>query len=135
MRIPNPRGQRGITLVEVIVALTILSIVLIALGGLMFQVGKQTRSSAATTYRSAALQRAAAWVDGLPWDSSTTGIIGGCTSDSSGLMAYDRCTTVVDSTSRLRKISVVVVPNGIFTAVPETIVVYRNKPRPASPLR
>ena len=118
---PRIRGRKGITLVEVLVALTILSIVLIALGGLMFQVGRQTRLSAATTYRSAAMQRAAAWIEGLPWDSSTSAIIGGCTADSSGLMSYDRCTTVV--------------PNGIFTALPETLVVYRNKARPASPLQ
>jgi len=41
----------------------------------------------------------------------------------------------VDSTSRLRKVTVVVVPTGIFTTPPETVVVYRNRPRSASPLQ
>ena len=135
MRAKRGSDRRGITLIEVIVALSILSIVLIALGGLMFQVGRQTRLSAATTYRTAAVQRAASWLEGLSWDSSASRIIGGCTSDSSGLMAYDRCTTVVDSTARLRKVTVVVVPTGIFTALPETLIVYRNRARSASPLQ
>lgn len=128
-------NRRGITLIEVMVALSILSIVLIALGGLMFQVGRQARMSAATTYRTAAIQRAASWLEGLSWDSSASAIIGGCTSDSSGLMAYDRCTTVVDSTPRLRKVTVVVVPTGLFATPPETVVVFRNRAKSPSPLQ
>ena len=132
---PAGRDRRGITLIEVIVALSILSIVLIALGGLMFQVGRQTHRSAATTYRAAAVQEAASWLEGLSWDSSASAIISGCTADSSGLMAYDRCTTVIDSTPRLRKVTVVVVPTGTFATPPETLIVYRNRARSASPLQ
>lgn len=126
---------RGISLVEVMVALSILSVVLIALGGLMFQVARQTQRSAATTYRTAAMQQASAWIEGLPWDSSTGGIIGGCTTDSSGQLSYTRCTTVWDSTPRLRRITVVVVPTGQLATPPETLVVYRNRSRAASPLQ
>jgi len=127
--------ERGVTLIEVMIAISILSIVLIALGGLMFQVARQARRSASTTYRTAAVQAASAWIDGLPWDSSATAIISGCMSDSSGLLSYDRCTTVWDSTPRLRKITIVVIPTGILATAPETLIVYRNNPRPASPLQ
>ncbi len=117
------------------VALSILSVVLIALGGLMFQVARQTQRSAATTYRTAAVQQASAWLEGLPWDSTADAVIGGWTSDSSGLLSYNRFTTVWDSTPRLRRITVVVVPTGQLVTPPETLIVYRNRARSASPLQ
>jgi hypothetical protein len=115
------------------VALTILSVVLMALGGLMFQVARQTRGSAATTYRSAAMQRAAAYVQGLPWTGIDPAI--GCRADSSGQLEYNRCISVMDSTPRLKRITVVISPTGVLTALPDTLVVYRYRGRPDSPLR
>ncbi len=125
-------GERGISLVEVMIALTIFSVVLVALGGLMFSVAKQTRQSAATTFRQAAMQRAAAWIDVLPWDSITPSA--GCTADSSGQLAYDRCVSVVDTTPRLKRITVVVSPTGVLSALPDTLVIYRNRTRSAAPV-
>jgi len=119
------------SLIEVLVALGILSAVLIALGGLMFQVARHTRRSAAVGYRSAALTNAAAWARGLAWDSINGSV--GCGTDSSGLLAYTRCTTVQSLTPRAREISIVINPTGQLVVSPETVVVYRTKPRVASP--
>ena len=113
--------------------MTILSVVLVALGGLMFQVAEHTRSSAAATYRAAAAQKGAARIQALPWDD----IVGaaGCTSDSSGLMAYDRCISVMDSTDTIKRVTLVISPTGALIARPETVMVYRNKGRAPSPFR
>jgi prepilin-type N-terminal cleavage/methylation domain-containing protein len=125
--------SRGLTLIEVLVAMVIMSVVLVALGGLMFDVARQTRLSAATTYRSAAAQRASAWVEGMPWDSLSPSA--GCASGVSGQLTYDRCLTVVDSTPRMKIITVVVTPTGTLTATPDTFVVIRNRARSASPMQ
>jgi type II secretory pathway pseudopilin PulG len=123
--------EAGISLLEVLVALGILSAVLIALGGLMFQVARNTRQSAVVGYRSAAITSASAWAGGLEWDSIDGSI--GCTSDSSGLMAYTRCLTVANPTTRTKELTVVVSPFGALIALPETVVVHRSKPRLVSP--
>ena len=127
------RGESGASLVEIVMALGILATVLIAMGGLMFQVARNTRQSAAVQYRSAAASNAATWIQGLPWDSLDTAV--GCSSDTSGQLDYDQCVTRYDLSPNLRRITVVISPTGPLAALPETVVVDRNKPRPASPLR
>ena len=112
---------------EVIAALGILSIVLLALAGLMFQVSLQTRRSAALAYRSAATQRAGAYVEGLPWDSLAAAV--GCSSQTSGQLAYTRCLTVQNLAVNLKRIRVVLTSTGNLVAPPETLTVDRNKPQ------
>ena len=120
-------NRNGFSLIEVMIAMTILSVVLIALGGLMFQVAEQTRTSAKATYRAAATQKTAAYIQALPWDSIDGA--SGCTADSSGLMAYDRCISVIDSTARIKRVTLVIASTGVFAALPETLMVYRVKGR------
>ncbi len=128
---PDWRTERGISLIEVMLALTILSGVLIALGGLMFQIVQQNNRSAAVGYRSAATMSAAAWARSLPWDSIDAQA--GCRADSSGLLAYSRCTDVSDPSPQLKRITVVISATGDLMALPETVVVHRPKPRSPSP--
>jgi len=97
----------------------------------MFQVARHTRTSAVVGYRSAAVTSAADWARGLRWD-SIDGVVG-CSADSAGLMAYTRCTTVQTLTSQSKEISVVISPTGQLVTSPETVIVYRTAPRPASP--
>jgi hypothetical protein len=119
------------SLIEILVALGILSIVLISLGGLMFQVARHTRRSAAVGYRSAAVAGAGTWAQSLPWDSIDGAT--GCGLDTSGLLLYTRCTSVQSPSGRLKEIQVVVTPSGPLTVAPETVVVYRTKPKTVSP--
>jgi len=126
-------SESGASLVEIVMALGILATVLIALGGLMFQVARNTRQSAAVQYRSAAASNAATWIQGLPWDSLDTAV--GCSTGTSGSMSYDQCVTRTDVSTNLKRLTVVIAPTGPLAALPETVVVDRNKPRPASPLR
>lgn len=124
--------QAGISLIEVLVALIILSFVLVALGGLMFQSARQTQRSAGTTFRTAAAQQTVAWIEGLAWDSLSP--VAGCTTDSSGQLQYNRCVSVFDSTARLKRITVTITPTGTLTAAAETLQVYRTLGRLPSPL-
>ena len=108
-------------------ALGILAAVLIALGGLMFQVAQHTRKSATAAYRSAAATGAAAWIHGLPWDSLGSAV--GCSSLQSGSLSYDRCVTVTDASARLKSVTVVIVPTISVPLAPDTVVIDRNRPR------
>ena len=120
-------NRNGFSLVEVVIALTIMSVVLLALGGLMFQVAQHTRTSAATTYRTAAAQKIAAHIQTLPWGSIDGA--SGCTADSSGLMAYNRCISVTTTSANTKAVTVVISPTGLFTALPDTLLVVRSKSR------
>jgi Tfp pilus assembly protein PilV len=126
------RGRAGVSLIEVAIALTLLGTVLVSLGGLMFQVARHTRNSAAAGYRSAAATDAAAWAEALPWDSIAGAV--GCQSDTVGDYSYTRCLTMVDTASfKLKRLTVVIAPTGPLTSRPDTVLVYRNKPRSYSP--
>jgi len=115
-------------------ALGILTTVLMALGGMMFQVARHTQRSALAGYRSAATASASAWAQALPWDS--VGAAVGCANDSTGQLSYVRCATVQTVSSQVRTISVVITPQGWEGGRPDTVVVTRNKPKPSySPLK
>ncbi|HWP38865.1 MAG TPA: prepilin-type N-terminal cleavage/methylation domain-containing protein [Gemmatimonadales bacterium] len=129
----NGTAEAGVTLVEVLIALGILSVVLVALGGLMFQVSLQTRRSAALSYRSAAAQKAQAYVEGLPWDSLGAAV--GCVTETTGQLTYSRCLTVQTVTTKLKRITVVLTSTGNLVAPPETLVVDRAKPQLPLPIQ
>jgi Tfp pilus assembly protein PilV len=122
------RGEAGVTLMEIVVALFILSVVLVSLGGLMYQVGAQTQRATALGYLSAAAQRAQTRIEGMPWDSLGSANQWGCVADSTGQLRYSRCTTVRGHPI-FDTVQVVLTPTGALTAPPETVTVYRARPR------
>jgi prepilin-type N-terminal cleavage/methylation domain-containing protein len=126
------RTEAGVTLVEIMIALAILSVVLISMSGLMFQVSLQTRRAATLGYLSAAVQMAQTRVEGLPWDSLGSFSAIGCTTDTTGQLVYTRCTSVRGHPV-FDTIRVVLTPTGALTAPPETVTVYRASPRVSSP--
>ncbi len=127
------RSEAGISLIEIMMALGILAVVLISLGGLMFQMARHTRQSAAVAYRSAAATSAATWIQALAWE-SIDGTVG-CTPDTSGLLLYDRCVTVYDVSSTRKRVTVAISSTGPLVVLPDSVVVERAKPRLPSTLR
>ena len=125
-------NSKGVSLIEIMVALTILSTVLVALGGLMFQVGRHTRTSARETYQAAAIQQGAAYIGALPW--SAIDAAAGCTTHTTGLLEYGQCISVADS-GNTKFVTLIVTPTGTFVGTPDTVTSYRHKPRGASLLR
>ena len=124
--------QRGVSLIEIMIALSILSVVLLALGGLMFDVARHSRRSTAVAYRSAALESATSWIQALPWDSLPTVV--GCTdSITTGLLEYTRCVELVSNTASSRLARIIISPTGVLQARPDTVTVERTKARASSP--
>jgi hypothetical protein len=131
---PRLAAETGLSLVEIVVALAILTTVLVSLGAMMFQVGRYTQHSALATYRSAATLRSAAWAQALPWDSIGGAV--GCANDSTGQLNYVRCATVTTVSPRLKTIRVVITPSGWEAGRADTVLITRSKPRlPYSPIK
>jgi len=118
-------------------ALTILSVVMMSLGGLMFQVARATRLSAQVAYRSAAVQNASAWGQSIPWDSIAANV-GWSSNDTIGQLVFQRYMSYTDST-KYRTLTLVIRPvvgvASSFAIKPETVTVVRSKPLSTAPLK
>jgi len=130
---PRRDPEGGFSLAEVMIAVGILSVVLIALGSLMFQVAQHAENSAAVGYRSAAAASAASWAHGLPWDSIDGAV--GCRADSTGQLVYVRCVSVQALPSQHKRVTIVISPTGRLVARPETVTVERRPMLSLSPFR
>ncbi len=125
-------GNAGVSLIEIMLALSILSVVLMGLGGLMFQSARHTRQAAAVAYRSSAVISAEAWSRALPWDSAPTAV--GCVDSlSTGQLLYTQCVELPVNAPRYQQIRVIISPIGNLMATPDTVVVDRNRTRSPSP--
>jgi hypothetical protein len=121
-----------VSLIEVVVALTILSVVLLALSGIMWQMGRHTRVSGLVGSRSAALESAASLAQSARWDSLPS--LPGCATDSSGALVFTRCFEVQTLGPSLRQIRVIVTPTVATVLKAETLMVQRTRPSALSPL-
>jgi prepilin-type N-terminal cleavage/methylation domain-containing protein len=125
------RADRGVSLIEVVVALTLLSVVLLALTGIMWEMGRHTRQASLIGARGAALASAASLAESMRWDSLDALV--GCGSDTSAQMVYTRCFEVGAVSSGVRQVRAIVTPAG-GAIRPETLTVSRTRPRSRSPL-
>jgi prepilin-type N-terminal cleavage/methylation domain-containing protein len=125
------RAERGVSLIEVVVALTLLSVVLLALTGIMWEMGRHTRQSSLVGARGAALASAASLAESIRWDSLDALV--GCGADTSAQMAYTRCFEVSAVSGGVRQVRAIVTPAG-GAVRPETLTVSRTRPRSRSPL-
>jgi Tfp pilus assembly protein PilV len=120
------------SLIEVMVALGIFTVVLMSLGGLMYEIAQGSRKSALATYRAAASQEATTWLRGLEFDSLSNAV--GCTADTTGFLVYTRCVTVATPSTNRRTVTVVIQPTGALTTTPDTQIVERTTTIGASAL-
>ena len=112
-------------------ALTLLSVVLLALTGIMWQMGRHTRTASLVGARGAALESAASLAESVRWDSLTALV--GCVSDTSAQFVYTRCFEVTATMGGVRQVRAIVTPAG-GALPPETLTVSRTRPRSRSPL-
>ncbi len=125
-------NEHGISLLEIMIALTILSTVLLSLSGLMWQMGRHTRVSGAVTVRTATLESAASLAESVTWDSLP--VIVGCTADTTAQLEYTLCYEVQNVSSQLREVRVIIAPTVPATLRSDTITINRAKPKRASTL-
>jgi prepilin-type N-terminal cleavage/methylation domain-containing protein len=63
------KARSGMTLVELVVAMTILSFVLLAMSGMFVMVSKRGSANEADLRRAAYLQQTASWLQAISFDS------------------------------------------------------------------
>ena len=120
----------GFTLVEIVVAMMILSVVMVTLAGLTFQTARRALTSQGIDQRQAVLQQQANMMAAVPYDS--LGNFTGCTTVSAPF-AYTRCVTMTTPVTNVRRMTVIVTPTMSNKWAPDTIQIEKAKP-PVNPL-
>ena len=122
----------GFTLVELLVALVIMSFGAVVLGQLMFKGSRASRVRSNASYRTAALTQAVERLGAIPFDYVTVG--SSCTTVSTGAFPYSLCTTVTSISTVSRQVTVIVTPTGADALPPDTARLIRNDPIRVEPL-
>jgi hypothetical protein len=97
-----PRKRSGLSIIEIVVALTLFGTVGIAMGGLSLVVAKRAEANDVFTKRTALLQQQMNWLQALPYDSVATKA--GSVVVTSGPFPHTRTITVQPNGSRTRVI-------------------------------
>lgn len=123
--------RRGITLLEVAIAMTMFAIVTVGIASFTAQVARGSRLNSLGTVRAGALAAQINRLEVLPYDTLPTRV--GCTSVSTGLLPRTECVSVQDVVVGRRRVTFILRPTN--TALrPDTVVLVRTKPKPYHPI-
>ncbi len=125
----GPRARLGVSIVEIVVALTLFGTVTIAMGGLSLVVARRAEANDLFTKRTAVLQQQMNWLQALPYDSLAEKSGKFVVED--GAFPHTRYVSITPMGSRTL-VSVQVVPEKAPTSA-EDIEFYRARPT-TSPL-
>lgn len=125
------KNRSGVSLVEVIVAMTLLGVVLSSLAGLTFQASRRTTTVAAEGYRQGILVQEVNRLTATPW-ASLAGAAG-CTTVTGGTFPHTRCATVSSLSSTMRQVRVIVTPTQP-NVLPDTVTFQRSNAPAGNPL-
>jgi prepilin-type N-terminal cleavage/methylation domain-containing protein len=101
-----PHVRRGMSLIEVLVAVILLSIVLTSLTALTFSVARQGRTISGTTYRSGAVAEETNRLMVLPYDSLPNAA--GCATVTTSAYPYTRCVTLATLSPNVKGVRLIV---------------------------
>ncbi len=133
MTVPaRPGARAGFTLVEIMMAVVIFSVVILALEGLSFRVAKSSTRATDQALGMATLQEKVTRASNTTFDS--LGTIAGCDTTLSGLYKVVGCTSVTTLSPRLDSIQIIV-QTTLPGARPDTLNMQRGKERRPVPLR
>lgn len=118
------KARSGMTLVELVVAMTILSFVLLAMSGMFVMVSRRGVANEADLRRAAYLQQTASFLQATPFDSLSAK----AKTDSTKLSGawYVREVTVADSATTRKFVTVRITPRSSGRA--EAMSFFRTKP-------
>jgi prepilin-type N-terminal cleavage/methylation domain-containing protein len=125
-------NREGISLIEVIVAMTLLGVVLTSLASATFQAARRSTTVAAEGYRQGVLMQEVNRLTALPWANLPTSTV--CQTVSGGAFPHTRCVNPLSApSSNSRRLRIIVTPM-MPGARPDTIVVDRANPAVGNPL-
>lgn len=126
------RSCAGFTLVEVIIAMTLLSAVLIILATLSTSVTRRGRLNELTTKRNLALAQQGSRVQTMPWDDVVT-LTSGSAQLLVGDFTFNRRFVVTAAGANRRIIRVVIAPL-VQEFRPDSVTIERTRPASGTPL-
>jgi prepilin-type N-terminal cleavage/methylation domain-containing protein len=119
------RTGRGFTLIEIIIAMTILSVTLAGFAGLTFQYMRRVRTLNDRVAQMALVAEQTQRLTVLPFDSLTSRA--GCTTFTTGTLKHTRCITVTDVSGTRKQVKLVITPTNTANK-PDTVTFHRVKP-------
>jgi prepilin-type N-terminal cleavage/methylation domain-containing protein len=131
-RSPPPSPAAGFSLVEIMVAMLILSLTALSLAPLMLRASQTGKSAEAMLYEQAVLSTEVGRLNALSWDSLSTGTT--CLTTSASPLPHTRCTTVTSVTSKLYRVMVRVTPSDSARLKPDTVTFDRTYTSTYNPL-
>lgn len=127
----EPAARRGMTLIEVAVALTVFAIVTASIASFTTQVARGSHLNGIATVRAGTLAAQVNRLEVLPFDSLPSRA--GCTSETAGLLPRTECIAVQDITVGRRRVIYVLTPANPALR-PDTTILVRTKPKAFHPL-
>jgi Tfp pilus assembly protein PilV len=124
-------ARAGASLIELLVAVTLLGVVLTSLAGLSFDAARRSIRVAGSGYMQGVVTQEVNRLTALPFNQLPAA--GGCIAVTSGIFPHKRCVTVTDITSMQRQIQLIVTPAQQGVA-PDTVTFVRYNPPSANPL-
>lgn len=124
------RTGNGFSLVEVLVAITIMMVVLVSLAGGSAAVARMSNGSGDRIQRSASRDDFASALSTMPWGQLPSGT--SCESFT-GEFPYERCVTVTDVSAREKQLQIIVTPDN-HRISPDTVIIERAMALGSNPL-
>ena len=110
MSIRIASSNRGFTLVEVLVSMTVLSLGLALLGTALVRSARQATAASSVVYENAALTKEIGRLGALPFTALAAGTT--CTTVTAHPMPHQICTTITATNPKRKTIKVKVTPSG-----------------------
>jgi prepilin-type N-terminal cleavage/methylation domain-containing protein len=114
------RGREGFSLIEIMVALTITLVVVMALAAGTASVSRMSGNAAGLVRQTASMEEVATSLTAIPWANLPSGTT--CDTATGG---YERCVTATDVNSRTKSFTIIVTPEDPRLP-PDTVVVERG---------
>ncbi|MGD8277528.1 MAG: prepilin-type N-terminal cleavage/methylation domain-containing protein [Gemmatimonadota bacterium] len=130
-RTRRSRNRAGVSLVELVVAITLLGVVLASVAGLSVESAQRAESLSGQSRRQAAVAEEINRLTALPFTQLTTGT--NCQNYTDPGFQHTRCVTVTFINTMNRRIQVIVTPNQPGLR-PDTVIFVRANPPTLNPL-
>lgn len=122
----------GFSLIEIMVAMTLLSVVLLALGALSIQTSRRGALMTLGAQRNAAMAAQVNQLSSLPFDSLAGRA--GCTTIATAPYPRTQCVIVTIVSPRQRRVMIVIQPSAPALR-PDTSILIRTRPQTGSPFK
>lgn len=119
------RARAGLTLIELLVTVVVLSILLLGVAGMMGRTYRGGTQASASGYRNAELMTEVGRLSSLPYGYLTAGTT--CSTVTAVPFPHTTCSTITFTNSEHRQIRVVVTPTTPKLLKPDTVIFERGR--------